>query len=122
MTRRVAILLAALMLSGAARAQSMGSGIWSGMPSGLGGGFSGSIGSGVTSGFGMPDAGRRARIDDFTLGGTGELRPGVLRGQPTNFGPSYQALNALGRQTLPMGDGPAMPLDFTAGGPAGPLD
>ena len=122
MTRRVPILLAALLVSGAAQAQSMGSGIWSGMPSGLGGGFSGNIASGIHSGFGTPDIGRRARIDDVTLGGTGELRPGFLRGQPSNFGPSYQSLNALGRQTLPMGAGPAMPLDFTIGGPAGPMD
>lgn len=121
---RIAILAAAAALATLpAQAQSLDGGIFSGLSSGLGGGFSGGISSGLHSGLGARDSGRRAQVEDFTLGsGGGGFRAGLLRGQPSNFGPSVRAMSPHS-STLTYENGPQTTLDTGVGlGPAGPLD
>ena len=121
---RIAIIAAAAAFATLpARAQSLDGSIFSGLSSGLGGGFSGGIGSGLDSNLGTRDRGRRAQTEDFTLGSTGGgFRAGFLRGQPSNFGPSVQAMSPH-RSTLTFENGPQTMLDPGVGlGPAGPLD
>lgn len=120
MIRTVTIVTAVFLATGAARAQSLEGGIWSGFSSNISSGFSGNVNTGFQSGFGAR-GGSRARIDDSTLGSTGGFTPGMLKGQPSNFGPSVQSMGPLSRSTLTFDNGPPVALDPGAG-PAGPMD
>ena len=95
------------------------SGLQGGLSSGLG---AGGLQSGLMGTLGTMQQGRtRAQTSDVTLGGTGTFSLGALRGQPSNFGPTFQSTGPLSGSTLDIGSGPEAPLDMGAG-PAGPLD
>lgn len=115
---RIAFILAAIALSTLpARAQGQGldGNIWSGVPSGLSGSFQTGLSGDFQAGFGARDVRRSRRTEDFTLGAGGGFRASMLRGQPSNFGPSVRAMTVIPDTTLRYSDGPETEVDLGRG-------